>query len=73
MTPDERNRLSLDLEAGILNDLRSDVEQGRGAVSLTDYVRKALRLMRMVLDAQEAGGRVLIENGDGRRTEVRFL
>jgi hypothetical protein len=57
-------RLNLDLNAPFY-DCLLDVKKKSGAASMTEAIRRALRLYQVILNAERAGEELFLRNGKG--------
>lgn len=65
-------RLSFDITPNVKTNLEL-IQEKSNATTLTEVFRKALALYELVLDHQDAKGKVILENADNSREILRLL
>ncbi len=65
-------RVSIDLEEKARTELPK-LQKKVGAMNLIDLFRRALAVLEMIVDHQKAGGKVVLENRDGKQEVLRII
>ena len=72
MAKTERVRLNLEFTPTVAENLERMIEQSHSA-SRTEVVRKAIRLLDMVLGLYDSGGKLVFQHQDGTQETVQIL
>jgi hypothetical protein len=65
-------RLSIDLHPDARKELPK-LQKKVGALNLIDLIRKALAVIELIVDHQKSGGKVVLENRDGKQYVLRII
>jgi hypothetical protein len=65
-------RLSIDLHPDARTELPK-LQKKVGAMNLIDLIRKALAVIELIVDHQKSGGKVVLENRDGKQEVLRII
>jgi hypothetical protein len=65
-------RLSIDLHQDARKELPK-LQKKVGALNLIDLIRKALAVIELIADHQKSGGKVVLENRDGKQEVLRII
>jgi hypothetical protein len=65
-------RLSIDLHQDARKELPK-LQKKVGALNLIDLIRKALAVIELIADHQKSGGKVVLENREGKQEVLRII